>query len=450
MAVATSSLISPWQATTLHHYNNSFYLKDYPFPCHSNPISNHFNFNFKRRILSSKFNDHVLTTDSSSSKLSPIHSHFSFSGCGCSWIQDNSMVDDDSATSNVRNALPTKKTVDVSSVSDLFEFICSGPLVEKIGITPERVGESIDKWLLYGSQLCRLFQLNELKLTIPQKARLYHYYIPVFVWCEDQIALHYSKFNDGDEVPPLVIGFSAPQGCGKTTLVFALEYLFRTTKRKSATISIDDFYLTAQGQAQLREANPGNALLELRGNAGSHDLPFSVETLESLTKLTKDGMKMKVPRYNKSAYSGRGDRADATTWPEVEGPLEVILFEGWMLGFKPLPAEAVKAVDPQLEIVNKNLEAYYEAWDKYIGAWVVIKIKDPSYVYRWRLQAEIAMRQAGKAGMSDEEVNDFVSRYLPAYKAYLPTLYAQGPSGSDPDRVLAIDIDEERNPILAN
>ncbi|CAA7019958.1 unnamed protein product [Microthlaspi erraticum] len=452
MAVATSSLISPWQAT-LQHYNNSFYLKDYPFPCHSNPISNPFN--FKRRILSSKFNDHVLTDSSSSSKsskLSPIHSHFSFSGCGCSWIQDNSVAHD-SATSNMTSkkcyALPTK-SVDVSSVSDLFEFICSGPLVEKIGITPERVGESIDKWLLYGSQLCRLFQLNELKLTIPQKARLYHYYIPVFVWCEDQIALHNSKFKDGDEVPPLVIGFSAPQGCGKTTLVFALEYLFRTTKRKSATVSIDDFYLTAEGQAKLREANPGNALLELRGNAGSHDLPFSVETLEALTKLSKDGMKMKVPRYNKSAYSGRGDRADATTWPEVEGPLKVILFEGWMLGFKPLPAEAVKAVDPQLEIVNKNLEAYYEAWDKYINAWVVIKIKDPSYVYRWRLQAEIAMRQAGKAGMSDDEVNDFVSRYLPAYKAYLPTLYSEGPSGSDPDRVLAIDIDEERNPILAN
>lgn len=129
-------------------------------------------------------------------------------GCGCSWVQDNSMVDD-SATSNVtskkRNALPTKKTVDVSSVSDLFEFICSGPLLDKIGITPERVGESIDKWLLYGSQLCRLFQLNELKLTVPQKARLYHYYIPVFVWCEDQIALHNSKFNDGDQVPPLVV-----------------------------------------------------------------------------------------------------------------------------------------------------------------------------------------------------------------------------------------------------
>ncbi|XP_010472943.1 PREDICTED: D-glycerate 3-kinase, chloroplastic isoform X2 [Camelina sativa] len=461
MAVAISSstslISSAWQAT-LQHYNNP---RDYPLipPCHSNPnpISN--SFNFKRRpssssSSSSKFNDHALSS-SSSSKLFPIPTLFSFSGCGCSWIQDKSMVHDYATSyggaSNKCYSLPTTKTVDVSSVSDLFEFICSGPLVDKIGITPERVGLSIDKWLLYGSQLCRLFQLNELKLTIPQKARLYHYYIPVFMWCEDQIALHNSKFHDGDDdVPPLVIGFSAPQGCGKTTLVFALDYLFKTTKRKSATVSIDDFYLTAQGQTELRENNPGNALLEYRGNSGSHDLQLSVETLEALTKLTKEGMKMKVPRYDKSAYSGRGDRADSSTWPEVEGPLTVILFEGWMLGFKPLPADVVKAVDPQLEIVNKNLEAYYDVWDKYIDAWVVIKIQDPSYVYRWRLQAEIAMRQAGKAGMSDEEVNDFVSRYLPAYKAYLPTLYAEGPSGSDPDRVLAIDIDEERNPILEN
>jgi D-glycerate 3-kinase len=74
-----------------------------------------------------------------------------------------------------------------------------------------------------------------------------------------------------------------------------------------------------------------------------------------------------------SAFGGRGDRADPSVWPEVEGPLEVIsyllrsfeksrsliycmsslllqviLFEGWMLGFKPLPNEVVKAVDPQV------------------------------------------------------------------------------------------------------
>jgi D-glycerate 3-kinase len=48
------------------------------------------------------------------------------------------------------------------------------------------------------------------------------------------------------------------------------------------------------------------------------------------------------------------------------------------------------------------------------------------------------------------QVKDFVSRYLPAYKAYLPTLYAEGPNGSDPENLLLIEIDEGRNPILAN
>jgi len=45
------------------------------------------------------------------------------------------------------------------------------------------------------------------------------------------------------------------------------------------------------------------------------------------------------------------------------------------------------------------------------------------------------------------QVMDFVSRYLPAYHAYLPTLYKEGPNGSKPEQLLVIDIDEGRNPL---
>lgn len=45
------------------------------------------------------------------------------------------------------------------------------------------------------------------------------------------------------------------------------------------------------------------------------------------------------------------------------------------------------------------------------------------------------------------QVMDFVSRYLPAYHAYLPTLYKEGPNGAKKDHLLVIDIDEERTPI---
>ncbi|KAE8682406.1 D-glycerate 3-kinase [Hibiscus syriacus] len=448
--MAAFTTLTPCQATILHsntQISRSHKLTQNAY-CHNK------NTKTIHTVMSSLLNHHSPAFSSlfSQTKSAMPPTHFSTSGSVSSWLQDNSLHHDANSGSALRQG-PTysvfpSKPAEVASVEDLFGFICAGPLVDKVGLTQEKVAESIDKWLFYGSKLCRLFQVNELYLTTPQKARFYHYYIPVFIWCEDQISQHASKFKDGEEIPPLVIGFSAPQGCGKTTLVFALDYLFRITGRKSATLSIDDFYLTAEGQAKLREENPGNALLELRGNAGSHDLPFSVETLTAVTKLTKEGMKMKLPRYDKSAYSGRGDRADSSMWPEVEGPLTVALYEGWMLGFKPLPTEVVKAVDPQLEIINKNLEAYYDAWDKFIQAWIVIKIQDPSCVYQWRLQAEIAMRQAGKPGMTDEEVEDFVSRYLPAYKAYLPTLYSEGPNGSDPNHLLVIEIDEGRNPIL--
>ncbi|XP_068647359.1 D-glycerate 3-kinase, chloroplastic-like [Aristolochia californica] len=369
-----------------------------------------------------------------------------------SWMQDTSINYDRVSGSGCRsrqlNSVFSTTPAVVSTVADLFNFICAGPLIEKLGLTPEMVESSIEKWLECGAVLCRLFMMNELQLSEEEKVRIYHYYTPVYIWCEDQILHHQSLFKDSEEVPPLVIGVSAPQGSGKTTLVFALDYIFRALGRNSATLSIDDFYLTAEDQARVRSENPGNSLLEFRGNAGTHDLPFSIETLTALTKLTKEGMKMKIPRYNKSAYGGRGDRASSSTWPKVKGPLNVILFEGWMLGFKPLPNEVVKTVDPQLEVVNKNLEAYFEAWDKFVEAWLVVKIKDTSCVYEWRLQGELAMIADGKAGMSKEEVRDFVSRYMPAYKAYLPTLYSEGPMGSDPERLLVVEIDEERNPIL--
>ncbi|KAJ9190109.1 hypothetical protein P3X46_001340 [Hevea brasiliensis] len=456
--MAALSILSQLPPKYLSH--NSYYFNDHIF----NNNNNNNNHSFKLKSLPYSHRFRVLPCFSTqpkskfisnypSSKLSEMPTHSSKPGSEHLWFQDNSKNQNSTCKTRMQDRLHSvfpSTPAQVSSVQDLYEFICSGPLISKLGLTSEKIADSIDKWLAYGFHLCRLFQLNELYLTEPQKARFYHYYIPVFLWCEDKISKHMSQFKDGEDIPPLVIGFSAPQGCGKTTLVFALDYLFKKTGRKSATLSIDDFYLTAEGQAKLREANPANALLEFRGNAGSHDLSFSIETLTALKKLTKEGLKMKLPRYDKSAYSGRGDRADPSVWSEVEGPLTVVLFEGWMLGFRPLPTEVVQAVDPQLETVNKNLEAYYDAWDKFINAWIVIKIQDPSCVYQWRLQAEIAMREAGKPGMTDEEVKDFVSRYLPAYKAYLPTLYAEGPSGSDPENVLLIEIDEGRNPILGN
>jgi hypothetical protein len=61
---------------------------------------------------------------------------------------------------------------------------------------------------------------------------------------------------------------------------------------RAATVSIDDFYLTFEGQSAVAAAHPGNPLLQLRGNAGSHDLELGRETLTKLKGLTKTGEKV--------------------------------------------------------------------------------------------------------------------------------------------------------------
>jgi pantothenate kinase-related protein Tda10 len=70
---------------------------------------------------------------------------------------------------------------------------------------------------------------------------------------------------------------------------------------------------------------------QYRGNAATHDVALGTRTLQELT--SAQGA-VRVPRYDKSQFGGRGDRAAEEGWPQVEGPLDVVLFEGWMAGFR--------------------------------------------------------------------------------------------------------------------
>jgi D-glycerate 3-kinase len=154
---------------------------------------------------------------------------------------------------------------------------------------------------------------------------------------------------------------------------------------------------------------------------------------------------VRIPRYNKSAFGGAGDRAPPEQWQTVKPPLKVVLFEGWMLGFRPVGASTATAVDPALPEVDRRLESYQAAWDAFVHAWLVVEVGDAAWVFNWRLEAEQKMKEAGKDGMSDQEVHAFVARYMPAYQAYLPEMYAKGPTTAQPGRCLFIQVDEKRS-----
>ncbi|PNH03549.1 D-glycerate 3-kinase, chloroplastic [Tetrabaena socialis] len=327
--------------------------------------------------------------------------------------------------------------------SDLVEFVLAGPLLGSCGLTPESVRANAAEWERLGRQLALQLDFDHDHLDPVQRLRIYHYYLPVYWWVAQQLDSHRLQGNK----TALVLGISAPQGCGKTTIVEQLELLFNWVGRPAASVSIDDFYLTHADQNALAAAHPDNRLLQMRGNAGTHDLALGTATISKLRQLTEPGQSATVPRYNKSAFGGRGDRADSATWPVVSGPLEVVFFEGWMSGFTPVAPEAAAAVEPALVTVNEILTSYRQAWDDLVDSWLVVRIGDPQWVFKWRLQAEERMKAGGKPGMSDEQIADFVSRFIPAYSAYLPGLYAAGPTTARPSRTLIIEVDQARSPI---
>jgi D-glycerate 3-kinase len=63
-----------------------------------------------------------------------------------------------------------------------------------------------------------------------------------------------------------------------------------------------------------------------------------------------------VPRYDKSAFGGQGDTAGKENWPVVTGPLDIILFEGWMLGFSPIGAQAAAKFEDAMQQVDEYLQ----------------------------------------------------------------------------------------------
>ena len=340
---------------------------------------------------------------------------------------------------------------------NFLEFIAASPLLPSTGLSLASIAANLPEWISLSRVLADSlgFDSDRSSWTEPQRSRVFQYYLPVFFWVRAQLEDKKAREIAGSGAPssePLVVGIQAPQGCGKTTLVAELETLLASVGLRAASVSVDDFYLTFAGQQRLAAEHAGNPLLELRGNAGSHDLALGSETLERLVKgaAGKGGQEQQevaLPRYDKSLNGGRGDRAPAASWPVVRAPVDVVLFEGWMLGFRPVGAARAAEVSPHLPAVDSFLEKYAAAWDSRCDSWLMVRASNgPQCVYSWRLQAERQLREAsGGKGMSDEQVKDFVDRFLPAYEAYLPGAAERGPPGSRKGRVLVVGVEDDRS-----
>ncbi len=216
---------------------------------------------------------------------------------------------------------------------------------------------------------------------------------------------------------PLILGLQAPQGAGKTTIGTRVLAALPDLGLRATSVSIDDFYLKRTEQLALAAAHPGNPYLEHRGYPGTHDVGLGDRTLAALRGVIA-GRATRVPVYDKSQHGGRGDRAPESDWREVAGPIDLVIVEGWMLGFEPV-ADA-RLPDPRLAYPNQAL-AQYSRWYQHLDAFIVLRPLDWNYVVEWRIEAEENMRAAGKPGLSREAIEDYVRRFLPAYATWAGT-----------------------------
>jgi D-glycerate 3-kinase len=212
---------------------------------------------------------------------------------------------------------------------------------------------------------------------------------------------------------PLVVGVNGPQGCGKTTLCSRL--VAWAAPERWFSVSIDDLYLTREEQARLAAANPAEPLLQVRGAPGTHDIPLGVHTLDALAG--RSGA-LRVPTYDKAAFDGLGDRSPPETWRVAPLPLDVVLVEGWMLGFPALGRAGVGPVDSALPT--------YGPWLERMHAMVQLRAADSAAIVGWRVEAERRMRAEGRGGMSDEAALAYIQRFMPFYERY-PEALARSP-----------------------
>jgi D-glycerate 3-kinase len=219
-----------------------------------------------------------------------------------------------------------------------------------------------------------------------------------------------------------VLGIQGPQGGGKSTLAAALVRAFGEVGARGVAVSIDDFYLTHDEQRALAARHPGNPCLQYRGYPGTHEVDLGTRVIDELVALGP-GAEARVPVYDKSAHGGRGDRAPREAWRPVTGPLDLLIVEGWMLGFSPVDEASLP---PDLRAPNALL-APYAAWHRRLDAFVSLQVSPIETVVRWRVDAERARRAQGETALGDEDARDYIERFVPAYHAYLPALTAHPP-----------------------
>jgi len=216
---------------------------------------------------------------------------------------------------------------------------------------------------------------------------------------------------------PYVVGLCGPQGSGKSTGAEAIRHLLQAVGLRVAILSLDDLYLTRAERTRL--ALTTHPLLATRGPPGSHDLALGNKLMDHLQSRASTAL----PSFDKAT----DDRRPMEQCKTFDGPVDVVLFEGWCVGARPEPAEVLlepindleRDLDPDgiwRKFVNAQLAGYQSLFSR-IDFLIFLKPPGFEVVAGWRREQEAKLRNRNREGqpdlrvMTDDEVNRFVQYY---------------------------------------
>lgn len=244
----------------------------------------------------------------------------------------------------------------------------------------------------------------------------------------------------------MLVGIQGCQGSGKSTLAAFLKIILETNhKLTTAVLSIDDFYLTKSERASLAEKI--HPMLATRGVPGTHDIRLAQQTIDELRSLSHE-RSTRLPRFNKAI----DDRAPVDAWPNIHGPVDIIILEGWCVGLRPQDDaslhEPVNTLEREQDedrqwrtYVNKQLDGPYQDLFQQFDELIVLLAPSFDCVYEWRLLqeqklVEHTLLKNPKASLAEtlspDQVRQFIAHYqrltehgmttLPRYANYVLTL----------------------------
>lgn len=225
------------------------------------------------------------------------------------------------------------------------------------------------------------------------------------------LAQQIADWRQETQQKPCILGILGGQGTGKTTLAAVLAQIMAEMDLRVCQISIDDLYKTHADRLQLQQFDPR---YRWRGPPGTHDVSLGISVLKQLRQASPQHP-VAVPRFDKSLHQGAGDRVA----PEAITAVDVVLFEGWFVGVRPIDPDLFDCAPPPIltesdrafaRDVNDRLRNYLPLWAE-LDRLIVLNPVDYRLTLQWRKAAEQKMRASGRAGMSDAEIEEFVQYF---------------------------------------